>query len=71
MCAVCGHEVERVSWTIDPDRGGTKLIAYCHGDSDTMFISQNDLYLDGPNGPLQAALKGGVVGTAFATKRLP
>lgn len=70
MCDVCGREVERIEMIETPWLRERQLTVFCHGEAETMTVTDKDLYQDGPFGPLQQALGGGAVGHAFSAKRI-
>ena len=67
MCAVCGHQVERVVLEHCLLRCGYRIKAQCHGDQDEMFLTDYDI-VDEPTVPGQIM---GQVGVAFQDKLLP
>ena len=62
MCAICQRPVDRVEWRDDLNTGDRVITAHCHGDRDTMRLSQADL--------ISMIGKEPTSGVAFADKRV-
>lgn len=68
MCAKCNRLVDRVEWTKEyRDRTVTRIEVWCHGDIDSMEISDFDLMRMTSE---QIRALNSSVGVAFTTKRI-
>lgn len=49
-CAVCQRSVDRISCRYDIARQATIYTAYCHGDSETVYLGDVDIMLSTSDG---------------------
>lgn len=61
-CAICRRPVDRISCRYDIARQATIYTAYCHGDSETVYLGDVDIML--------STFDGISFGVAFGTPRL-
>lgn len=66
-CAICDKPVDAFVKQIGPEMRGREIVAYCHGDRDIMFLSEEDLQNMGPDEARQIEHGEGI---AFTTKRV-
>lgn len=66
-CAVCDKPVDHIVWSEDRANDTQVLAVSCHGERETMSLSDLDIDQLGPDGYRQIMEQEGI---AFATRRL-